>query len=149
MTSLIDDEDYERISVYFYAAQGPMRDGRFYAARKQGDRLIYLHREILRLDPDDPRRGDHKEPSATLDNRKSNLRIASHAQNIWNSRIHRDSGTGLKGAYEKSGRPGIYYSHITVLGKVIYLGTFRTAEAAHVAYCKAANKYYGEFARTK
>jgi hypothetical protein len=36
---------------------------------------------------------------------------------------------------------------ITVHGKGLYLGYFKTPEAAHMAYCAAADKHFGEYAR--
>jgi hypothetical protein len=147
MFTLIDEDEYEHLSSYFWCAQGPMGDGRFYATRKEGSQLIYMHREILGLLPGDPRQGDHRKPNSTLDNRKSNLRIATQLQNTWNSRTRRNSSTGLKGAYPYY--RGGFYSHITVNKKVIYLGHFQTAEDAHATYCDAAVKYHGEFARAK
>ena len=43
----------------------------------------YLHREVLGLTADDPRKGDHVNGD-TLDCRRSNLRIATPAQNAQN-----------------------------------------------------------------
>ncbi len=80
-----------------------------------------------------------------LDNRRSNLRIATHSQNQMNSRIHTKKTSGYKGVYLHSKRMK-WVANIQVNKKRIYLGTFTTALEAHKAYCKAAKKYFGEFA---
>ena len=77
-----------------------------------------------------------------LDNRISNLRKATAAQNRYNSKVRCDSQSGLRGAYKR--RYG-WQSCITV-NKVKYrLGNFRTAEEAHAAYLEAAELLHGEF----
>ena len=83
-----------------------------------------------------------------IDNRLSNLRIANNSQNKQNSGVRKDCKSGIKGAH-RGRRPGTYTSKIIVDGKMIWLGTFKTAEEAHDAYCKAAERYYGDFFRKK
>jgi len=76
-------------------------------------------------------------------NRISNLRPATHAQNLSNA-LRLRTKSGLKGAYRFQNR---WKSSITSTGKQIHLGLFDTAEEAHAAYVAAAKKYHGEFAR--
>jgi hypothetical protein len=57
-----------------------------YVARHDEDRrggVVLLHREILGLCHGDERQGDHIDGN-TLDNRRSNLRVVTHAQNSQN-----------------------------------------------------------------
>lgn len=85
------------------------------------------------------------------DNRWSNLREASHLQNGGNRKIQRNNTSGFKGvrrcslSTERTQRP--WEAAIWFNGKRMYLGRFRTAEGAHAAYCAAAEKFHGEFAR--
>lgn len=78
------------------------------------------------------------------DNRLANLRLASRAENSRNAK--RTTKNGLRGArFIKA--YGSWEGRIKVNNKLITLGTFKTAEEAHAAYCDAARKYHGEFAR--
>lgn len=81
----------------------------------------------------------------------SNLRGASHSDNIRNRRAHKNSASGLKGAYLNKARADCakpWRSSISVNGCVKYLGSFTTAEEANVAYANAATVEFGEFARS-
>lgn len=82
-----------------------------------------------------------------LDNRRANLRLASHAENLRNRRLNANSASGLKGVYwhKSSGR---WAAQIQANGQRKRLGFFDTPEAAHAAYCAAAQIHHGEFART-
>lgn len=78
------------------------------------------------------------------DNRWVNLRAANNSQNSANRKSANPSG--LKGAsWNKSKRK--WEAHITKNYKRHYLGLFPTPEEAHMAYCEAADRLHGEFAR--
>jgi len=85
----------------------------------------------------------------TLDNRRCNLRICSHAENMRNRKMHKNNSCGLKGVYfDKSvGNRMFWRAQIRHGGKKIYLGRFQDAETAHSAYLMAAKKLHGDFAR--
>lgn len=101
-----------------------------------------LGRQLLSKEYTDHINGD------SLDNRRDNLRVCTCAQNLRNARKRSDNTSGYKGVTYRS-RDSIWEANIQVDGKQIYLGRFQTAEAAYGAYCEAAVKYHGEFARFK
>jgi hypothetical protein len=79
------------------------------------------------------------------DNRLSNLRLATNAQNCRNQKPRR-SKSGLKGAAWCDTRKEYVATIRTEPGKRKRLGRFKTAEEAHEAYKAAAKIYHGEFA---
>lgn len=81
----------------------------------------------------------------TLDNRFSNLRKCDVQQNQFNSKCRVTNKSGFKGV--TTHKDGKFSARIMHNGMQVYLGYFDTPEAAHKAYCDAANKRAGEFAR--
>lgn len=80
------------------------------------------------------------------DNRLANLRHTDRGKNNCNRGAQINNTSGFKGVtWDK--RSMKWKAQIGAFGKNHYLGLFATAEAAHAAYCKAAKKYHGEFAR--
>ena len=81
-------------------------------------------------------------------NRIDNLREATHSENMCNSSLYANNKSGFKGVYwnKKLRR---WMARIGVSGKLIYIGLFDCPSVAHDAYCEAAKKYHGEFARTE
>lgn len=78
------------------------------------------------------------------DNRWTNLRGATMAQNIANIGSWRHNTSGLKGAHWSKAAQR-WSSRIGAR----HLGLFDTREEAHEAYVKAAKDKFGEFARVK
>ena len=90
---------------------------------------------------------DHRDRDVS-NNRWNNLRRATVSQNNANRRRPRHNRSGYKGVYlcRESGK---WRAKITMNGRVIYLGRFETAQAAHAAYLAAARRFFGDFARAE
>jgi hypothetical protein len=108
-------------------------------------KMISMHRLILGV-TDRNLVCDHRDGEG-LNNRRGNLRACTHGENLRNSRLSRRSSSGLKGAHFHP-RDKVWVGAIRVNNKQIHLGTFKTKEDAHDAYCVASKKYHGEFGRT-
>lgn len=77
------------------------------------------------------------------DNRISNLRLATHNQNQWNSKLRRDNKCGVKGVTKSSN--GTYMVRITKNNVQRVVGHYSTVEEARAAYNSASNGLFGEF----
>jgi HNH endonuclease len=85
---------------------------------------------------------DHRN-GVRSDNRWDNLRDATQSVNQQNrTRAMRTNGTGLLGAFRNG---DLFCSKIRIDGKQRYLGTFRTAEAAHQVYMAAKRQLHEGF----
>lgn len=141
--TLVDDDDYDRLSKYKWRVEIRQHTGIPYVARatKTGGSW-YMHWDVL-----PPEKGyltDHINRN-TLDNRKCNLRNATPAQSNANRWIVGKSG--FKGVYEmRNTKTNPWRAKIRYEYEEINLGCFPTAEQAARAYNKAALEYYGEFA---
>ena len=81
----------------------------------------------------------------SLNNRKTNLRICTQAQNIHNSRPRRNRSSKYKGVFwDKVNKK--WSTNIRKGDKRIYLGGFDDEIEAAIAYDRKAAELFGEFA---
>jgi hypothetical protein len=154
--ALVDAEDFQRLSRHKWHAN-PSSTGDFYARttvyNDDGSRVqLYMHREVMGISSGDCREVDHRNPSETLDNRKSNLRIASNLENSRNCRSKRrrkPGGENLpKGAYFATDK-NKWTAQVRTGGRVVQCGYFSTPEEAGSAYAETVRAHHGEFACTR
>lgn len=143
--ALVDDEDYDRVLPYRWAAyRSPVKHYEtWYAVNVD---VGTMHRFIL--EPQDAQDVDHRDGDG-LNNTRENLRVCTHQQNLWNKRKPYRNGRATshyKGVYYDKVR-GQWRAQIRVDGKTKKLGRHETEEAAARAYDAAAAYYFGEFAR--
>ncbi len=144
---LIDEEDYNR-ALRFYPTWTLHKNynGDLYVKCTRGIKLIYLHRFILKvwkkrfshLDV------DHRNMN-TLDNHKSNLRLATKSETKMNQGLRVDNTSGTKGVFwQENGK--LWRIRITIDGKRFNKSSYDKEEAIKIAD-SLRNELHGEFAR--
>jgi len=149
--ALVDDSDFEWLNKWNWNVSAAGR--KFYAVRRHGIKeggrgnIISMHRVILG-DKCNGMDVDHKDGNG-LNNRRSNLRVCTRAENVRNRQkpvTNKEKYIGIKTYAGK--RKTTYRAIIGHNGRVYHLGMFATEEEAARAYDKKAREFFGEFART-
>ena len=147
----VSDKDYPRLNKHNWNVM--VHAGRAYAIRhKPGvpGGVVYMHREIVAGEPETVDHVRHRFNEKVVDNRRSNLRPASRAQNCANSR-NRGGRSVFKGVAEAHQRVNgglVWRAYITTKGKQTNLGYFRVEWHAAFARDIAAVKLHGPHALT-
>lgn len=142
---LISAEDFELVSKYKWNA---IKGGRtFYATTniKQTNgkyKMVQMHRLILGAIPGQI--VDHRNGNG-LDNRRSNLRLASPTESACNIGLRKDNTSGHTGVFWNS-KIRKWTACIQVNKRQVYLGCFLNKADAIRAREEAASSFYGEFA---
>lgn len=106
--------------------------------RKQ--RREYMHSRLI--DVPAGMLPDHRNRNP-LDNRRSNLRVATPRQNAINRSMRSDNKSGYKGVYFLKNQT----SHLKWVAMIDgeFLGCYSSPEEAHVVYFEAAKRLHGDF----
>lgn len=143
--ALIDPVDADLLDRKWHAN---VQGNRVYALSHRNNKSLKLHRVIFEriisraLLPNEL--VDHMDNNP-LNNRRNNLRLTDRVGNRANAKVERTNKSGYKGVWQ---RGNTWYACIKCSGKTFHLGQYDTPEAAHQAYVTAAQKYFGEFARS-
>jgi len=145
--ALVDDDDYEMVVAFRWYAQWQPKAETFYAVRHAPrvngkQTTILMHRSIMQ--PDSGFEIDHRNHDG-LDNRRSNLRVATGGQNQGNQRPQLGRTSRFKGVYFDK-RNQKWRAQIMVDGRKRHLGRFTDETNAARAYDAAALTHFGEFA---
>lgn len=120
---LFDIDDYDKVSQYCWTLSGVG-----YPVASLGNRSnhIYLHNLILgKVVNYDIDHINHNK----LDNRKKNLRIVSHSENILNAKLNKNNKSGYKGVSWNK-RYSKWEVFITINYKHIFLGRYDNLDDA-------------------
>ena len=142
--ALVDDDDFALVGAVKWHAL-VTRSGRVYAKRSvrapDGYRDVLMHRVLMGATPGVE--VDHIE-GVGLDNRRANLRLASHQQNLCNRTHPTRSRSGYRGVAPH--RDGRWRAYVNAHGRQHAVGVFSSAEEAARARDAAAIRLSGEFA---
>ena len=142
LETIVDDQDFDVLVQYAWYAH-LMRPS-FYAARGVGGTILLMHRFLLNAKPGEV--VDHLNRNS-LDNRRTNIRIATRSINCHNRVKEFVNKTGFRGV-SKACEPNKWVAWIRKDRKSHYLGYFASPELAAHAYDVAALSIYGEHAVT-
>jgi hypothetical protein len=139
--AIVDEADVLRFGAFNWCLRGGYVVRRSRPSEGREVEFVTMHHEVL---PPLPGMVIDHVSGNRLDNRRANLRIGTHTQNLWNQRAR--GGSGFKGVYRDSKSKG-WNVVIRIEGKVTYIGFFSDVTEAAKAYDASARAAHGSFAR--
>lgn len=143
--AIVDDEDFDYLNQFCWVAIEVRRNcyQAYSNIKKNGKRIAILMHRIIMSAPCGME-VDHINRNS-LDNRRSNLRLATRAENSRNRKPHSNNKLGLKGVIFCK-KTNAFRARITFNKETFQIGYFDSAEAAALAYNQKAKELHGEFA---
>lgn len=135
---LCNPQDNEKVKKYSWCVS---KTG--YAVANIKGKVTKMHRYILGIE--NPKVIVDHINGNPLDNRRENLRLCTREENAKNHRAWSKNKTGIAGIQYMQ-KQDKYRVRITVEGKEIFLGYYKTLKEAKDARQKAETYYYKEFA---
>lgn len=144
--ALVSDEDFMFLSQWKWHALKNRVGNTFYARHMEGNQLFITHRLIMNAQPGEE--VDHINGDG-LDNRRENLRICTHAENMGNQKkrcfTDRECTSVYRGVcWKKKNKK--WCAQITYNYKKVYIGLYLSESDAARAYNKKADELFGSFA---
>ena len=157
MVAIVDEEDFDYLNRWRWCvSREDKREGEgnriYYAVRgwREGTKQKRITMHQLLIDVPKGKEIDHWDTDG-LNNRRSNLRICDHRQNIWNRRKQANTSSIYKGvSWNKRGEKWEAYIHLPDQkrkGRKRRLGLFKDEKQAALAYNQAATSSFGKFAK--
>lgn len=141
MVAIVDDQDYERVSAHHWSAKKSRKTWYAFRTVLTQPRTVFMHRVIL--DAPTGTQVDHRDGNG-LNNRRENIRLATHGQNMTNRETRRVNTSGYKGVVLRNGR---WLAQIKHNKRYYGLGLHDDPVAAAKAYDKKAIELHGQFAK--
>lgn len=137
-----DLEDYDKIKDYCWNVR-KTKNRKGYVSTDTKNGKIEMHRFLMGF----PKNMDVDHINGLpYDNRKENLRICTHQQNIMNSKLSKNNKSGKTGVCWVN-REEKWLATITINNKQKFLGYFDNFDDAVKAREEAEEKYFGEYRR--
>ena len=138
--AIVDTDKYDWLMQWKWYAH-EVKFGYIYARRREKEKIISMHRQILNC-----KKGEHTDHinHNTLDNRITNIRKCTIAQNQYNA-MPRKGTSKYKGVYHHRNK---WHSEVIHKGKHYHLGWYESEIDAAKAYDTKALELFGEFAYT-
>jgi hypothetical protein len=142
--AIVDAADYPYVSQFSWYEH---HTGYVLRTVRVGGKKTTITLGVDLLKPPDGFEVDHKDNNK-LNNTRSNLRLATRAQNMMNIGKRRGTySSRFKGVSLMRENNNRWRAYIQQNKKKLYLGIFATEEEAARAYNEAAMREYGEFAQ--
>jgi hypothetical protein len=146
LKAVIDDEDYPLVSGFKWRVISP-RGGSSYAFTIRQKKHFLMHRLITGAGTGQV--VDHIDHD-TLNNRRENLRVCTHAENMRNSKIRATSRTGVRCVMAEKRSDGVikYRASVKLDGRR-FRKWFSSLEMAREWADMMRKRLHGEFAYSK